>query len=141
MNSPSQPQLLRGRRPRTAGFRFSFTDGIAIAVCAVATVIAWQWIGHVSLIAPIALGHFFLFCNVFRVHRNYELIWALSFILNFSFWVLGFPDGSIPFGKLFAVQIPITTLLITLEVRSRRYHGIFSRRMNPNLHLYLNDPG
>jgi len=132
VSSPDQSQRQR-RRPRTAGFRFSLTDGIAISVCAVGTFLAWKWIGEFAFVAPITLGHFFLFCNVFRVHRNYELIWAASFIINFSFWVLGTEAGSIPYGKLLAVQLPITALLITLEICSKRYHGIFYRRTNPHV--------
>jgi hypothetical protein len=70
-----------------------------------------------------AVGHFFLFCNVIRMRRNYELIWAALFLVNFA--VLGVGFGA-PWSALL-VQFPFTLVLVFLEVRSPRYRGVFAR--------------
>ena len=113
------------------------TDVVAIIVCAIATWLAWAWVGPLALIAPLALGHFFLFCNVFRIRRSYELIWAASLILNFLVQTYFANTGQVNYFAILAVQTPITLFLIGLELRSQRYHGIASRRINPHLERYL----
>jgi hypothetical protein len=77
-----------------------------------------QWV------IPIAAGHFFLFCNVFRLRRSYELVWTGVFIANVTVW-LYLVDFS--WAGVLAAQLPLTALLIAMEVRSSRYHGIGSR--------------
>ena len=51
-------------------------DGCAIALCAGGVWGLWDLLAEFVWILPCALGHFFLFCNVFRVRRNYELAWT-----------------------------------------------------------------
>jgi len=125
-------------RPRTWGCRFSRLDGFAIAICIALTVIGWQWVGAFALAAPLVLGHFFLFCNVFRIRRSYELIWAGVFVINFSAMLFRAAEsGTFPMGMLLLVQLPVTAILIGLEIRSPRYHGLCSRRWNKSLDKYL----
>ena len=106
------------------GFRFSAGDAVALAVAAVATWLLLPRIGFLAWLFPFALGHFFLFCNVFRVRRSYELIWAAGFLLNFGAWMV---SGGFDWLGVLAVQTPLTLLLIVLEIRSPRYHGVFAR--------------
>lgn len=119
---------------RTAGFRFSVVDGIAIALCAFGvyglreTMLEFVWL------LPFALGHFFLFCNVFRVRRNYELTWTAIFLVNFCAW---FFAGEFSWVAVLAVQTPVTAIAVVAEMRSPRYHGIFARKLNPRLDEYL----
>jgi hypothetical protein len=101
-------------KSRAYGFRFSLVDGLVIAICAVATYVAWPAIGSLSLLFPYVLGHFFLFCNVFRIRRQPELIWAGSFVLNFGIWVA---LGKFGITAPFLAQIPVTVLLIVMECR------------------------
>ena len=75
-----------------------------------------------ALLFPIVLGHFFLFCNVFRVRRKYELIWAFLFIVNAGAWWL---CDSFGWWPVLATQAPITLFFIAKEVVSPEYHGIF----------------
>jgi hypothetical protein len=120
-------------RQRTAGFRFSLVDGCAIALCAFGVWGLWDLLGEFVWILPVALGHFFLFCNVFRVRRGYELAWAALFLINFSAWfLLGFS-----WAGVLAAQAPVTLLAIGAEMRSPRYHGVFSRRLNERIDEYL----
>ncbi len=122
---------------RTAGTRFSTVDGIAIVACAAITWFAFSTFGKLAWLPAIVLGHFFLFCNVFRIHRNYELIWAGCFIANFGVWVLCSP-AHVPLEWILLCQIPITVILILLEMRGPNYHGILANRLNPKLEAYLN---
>ncbi|CAK0748261.1 hypothetical protein CCP3SC1_1760005 [Gammaproteobacteria bacterium] len=39
-----------------------------------------SYVWWAGLLIGLVLGHFFLFCNVFRVTRQTELIWAGAFI-------------------------------------------------------------
>src|SRR5665213_3128330 len=62
------------------GFRISLLD-IGVLVCGIiGSILAWQivwWIGFAILFVII---HFFLFCNVFRISRPPELVWAVVFV-------------------------------------------------------------
>ena len=112
-----------GRRRR--GFRLSGTDVVVIAVCGIATWRLLPEIGTYAWFFPITLGHFFLFCNVFRIRRKYELIWAVFFLCNVAVWPFAVGDIN-PWGVLLC-QTPITIGLIAMECFSPRYHGIFCR--------------
>jgi hypothetical protein len=112
------------------GFRLSVRDGVVLLVgCAVSLWLPegfkpFRWV------VLVAVGHFFLFCNVFRISRALELIWAAIFILAtigaeaFSFF--GWPVISIAIG--------VTTVgVVACEMRKPSYHGICWKRINPRL--------
>ncbi len=106
------------------GFRFSPRDAAVVVVCTLATAWLWGRVGSLSLLLFVVLGHFFLFCNVFRVRMRYELIWASSFVLNASAWQL---MDALGWQTVLGSQIPITVLVIGAELRSPSYHGIGHR--------------
>ena len=62
------------------GVRLSSVDVFVLvagtAGVAAASTVTW-WYG---LLSGIVLAHFFLFCNVFRVSRPLELLWAGAFV-------------------------------------------------------------
>lgn len=118
MSSPS-PSWWNLKRP--AGFRFSATDGLAILACGVLTATAWKSVGSLAWLFPIVLGHFFLFCNVFRVHRSSELTWAGLFVLNVGLWV---SLAQLNWAGILGVQTPFTLLAILRALLSRDYHGV-----------------
>ncbi len=110
---------------RRAGARFSRADGIAIAICALLTWGLRDLAGSFAWLPAAALGHFFLFCNVFRVRRSLEVAWAGVFLANFAAWSwIGFS-----WPAVLAVQTPVTVLAIGVEMRSPRSHGIGSSRV------------
>ena len=120
---------------RTWGFRFSVTDGAAVAICAVATMALWRPTEGMAFLFPFVLGHFFLFCNIFRVRRKPELIWAAVFLVNSGAWWLG---GNFSWLGVMAIQLPLTAALIVLEMRQPWYRGIFAQRINrEHLEQYL----
>jgi hypothetical protein len=109
---------------KSSGFRFAVTDAIVLGVAA-----AGAWLLHpveplLTWLIVFAVGHFFLFCNVIRMRRSYELVWAALFLVNFG--AFGVALGA-PF-KALLVQFPFTLLLVLLEVRDPRYRGMFARR-------------
>ncbi len=107
------------------GFRLSAIDLLAIAICAIATIAALPILGEIAWLFPITLGHFFLFCNVFRIRREFELFWAGVFVINVACWALA---GHFDWLNVLAVQTPLTATLIITECFSPSYHGIFCKQ-------------
>lgn len=119
--------------PRTAGFRLSVTDAIVLALGTIATIASIGPLGPMAGLFPMAVGHFFLFCNVFRLRRRYELIWTAVFLVNFTAWTF----TEFTWAGVLAIQLPLTAVVIALEMRSPRYHGVLAARVNPRLPEYL----
>ena len=112
------------------GFRFSIWDAIVLfvgAYVALDTVCVEPWLG---IAIGCVIAHFFLFCNVVRMERAAELMWAAVFVLlAASSIVLGLPQWPVTL----AISIAFSTALVVVEVRKPSYHGIFWRRLNPGL--------
>ena len=127
---------MTNHKPRTCGFRFSWADAVAVIVCAVATWLAWPWVGSLAILMPYVLGHFFLFCNIFRIRRKAELIWAGVFLVNFAACsLLGRLEIAVPL----LAQLPVTIAALVWEIRQPTYHGIVCRKLNrKNIDRYLN---
>ena len=112
------------------GFRLSIRDVIVLVVgigSSIAFVkIAWQ----ASLIIAFAIGHFFLFCNVFRISRSLEFMWAGIFVVLAGGTICAdFPN----WHATLVVSIVMTSLVILIEMRRPSYHGIFWQQINPRL--------
>ena len=110
--------------PPPSGFRFSREDAWVLTFGVVLTIIWWKIQPALAPALPIVLGHFFLFCNVFRIPRRSELIWAGVFLLNALFWALKSDVLRIDWLTLLAVQAPVTIGLILYEMRQPGYHGV-----------------
>lgn len=121
-------------RARSSGFRLWPTD---VAVILAAPQAAW-WLavplGPVAWALPVALAHFFLFCNVFRVRRGIELAWAGVFVVHVAAWLA---LDSLRWPLVIGLQAPVTLAVIAVELRSPGYHGILARRINPRLDEWL----
>lgn len=121
-------------RAQWVGFRFSATDavilvcGIALAALLRAREFPLWWL------VPMVLGHFFLFCNVFRVRRSYEITWAFLFLLNVGFWL---SRARFDWAAALLTQTPFTLAAIGAEMLSWRYHGVAARRINSRLSEYV----
>lgn len=115
--------------PRSApGFRFSWTDAVVLVVGAV--LITWlaRLSGELALLAGFVIGHFFLFCNVFRIGRQPELVWAGAFVA-----LAGLSLGleCLDLRVALGLALALSTGLILREMRLPRYHGVFWKRVNP----------
>ncbi|SPE51674.1 conserved membrane hypothetical protein [Verrucomicrobia bacterium] len=119
---------------RTWGCRFSATDAVALSAFGAAGAVLYLPGSSLWWVVAIAAGHFFLFCNVFRLVRRRELIWAAVFVLNVTFWIL---LGRLDCSNVMACQLPVSTGVIAWEIKATRYHGIFADRLNPKLGDYI----
>ena len=119
---------------RTCGFQCSIRDGVVLAGGGAVSVLLWSNLDAYALLLPVVLVHFFLFCNVVRLWRGYELLWAAAFMANFGAWLA---SGAFNWWGVLAVQTPLTLALIALQLRSPYYHGVFSRRINPRVDDFL----
>jgi hypothetical protein len=128
-DSRSRPSMSASSlSPRPPGFRFWWTDAAVIIACVVLTWLVWRPLGPLALFFPVTLGHFFLFCNVFRLRRKYEVVWTALYVLNVAGWLIG---GELNWPGVLALQTPVTIAAITLEIKSPRYHGVFWKKVNP----------
>src|SRR5215213_8330009 len=100
---------------RRCGFRFSATDAVVTAVGAGGNWLLREALQEMAPLPAIVLVHFFLFCNVFRIRRSYELIWAAAFVVNLLAWQVA---GAMSWPRVLAVQLPVTVLAIASEMRS-----------------------
>ena len=86
-----------------------------------------RWFGFA--IAFVVL-HFFLFCNVLRMSRPLELIWAGIFaglaIATISFGLLSWP-------AVFATSGGVTVMVAVMEALRPSYHGVCWQKLNPRL--------
>ena len=112
------------------GFRLSEIDvGVLIAGVLSSVLIARfdEWFAFVVLFT---LGHFFLFCNVLRMSRPLELLWAVLFVLlAVNTILLGFP----PWIYTFSIMLLATIILTVVQALRPSYHGVFWRQLNPDL--------
>lgn len=121
-------------RPRTWGFRLSAIDVAVLLAAGPTAWLLWPRIGPVAGCIPAAVGHFFLFCNIFRIIRWKELLWAAAFLANVAAWALA---DAWSWAGILAVQTPLTVVLLGSELRTARYHGVWARRLNPRLDEWL----
>ncbi|MDP1734587.1 MAG: hypothetical protein Q8L44_09525 [Sulfuritalea sp.] len=117
-------------KPFSPGFRLSVTDVIVLVAGAAGTVLAAQVQWWMGLIVGVAVGHFFLFCNVFRVARPLELAWSALFVVlagaTITFGQPGWPAA-------LSLTLIGTVLVIVAQVRKPSYHGIAWERFNSKL--------
>lgn len=117
------------------GFRASASDLCAIAAAIVGATALYPSFPAASLIIAVTTFHFFLFCNVFRIRRRPELIWAGGFLL-LSYATIRF--GSPDWPATIAAAFSLATGLIMRETRHPSYHGIGWKRLNPRLETWWN---
>ncbi len=112
------------------GFRLSEIDvGILLAGLPISVLIG-RLDESLTLVVLFTLAHFFLFCNVVRMSRPLELLWAVLFVvLAVSTILSGFP----PWIYTFSIMLLVTAILMVVQVLRPSYHGVFWRRLNPDL--------
>lgn len=121
--------------PRRHGFRVSFWDALILLLGLGLTF--WLRAQDFPLwwVVPMVVGHFFLFCNVFRVWWRLELSWAAAFVMMVGIHLAAGHTGWL---SPLIMQTPMTLFVVWLQLRSPWYHGILARRVNPRLHEFLN---
>jgi len=112
------------------GFRLSAFDVVVLVAGGAAsayTMSADRWLG--VAIAFVVL-HFFLFCNLLRMSRPLERLWAGSFLL------LSAGAGSLGLWSwpvALAASLGVTATVALIELRRPSYHGVGWRTLNPAL--------
>ena len=119
---------------RTYSFRFSIIDFFVLVITMVSSVYLWQYTVEMSILILFVVGHFFLFCNIFRVRRGPELIWTGFFLANSTFWLVLLEENII---GLLVTTLIFTIIIIANELCLPCYHGIFAKNINKSLDLYL----
>ena len=115
------------------GFRISAVDTGILIVGGASTVYLASVEPLASFMVTVVVGHFFLFCNVFRISRPPELIWAFAFTtMAVSNFYIGIPSWVVTTF----VSIVISISVIFREIRLPSYHGIYWRRWNPQLEAW-----
>ena len=113
------------------GFRCSALDAVVLAAGILASFAIGRQGGWMSFVIPYVVGHFFLFCNVFRISRRLELLWAVLFV---ALALLTVTSGRPGWPTTIAVSFAATLVVIGLALRQPSYHGIGWKRWNPELH-------
>lgn len=114
------------------GFRVSTLDVFVLVVggaFAANIGLAHFWFG--ASIA-FAIGHFFLFCNIVRMRRAFELLWAAAFVAL----AVGTSRGWWSWPTALGVSLTLTVALVAVELRKPSYHGAFWRQINPGLPVW-----
>lgn len=129
---------MKEERKFQPGFRFSLIDGFILIAAASGARWAWKfewWLG--AMIAFVVL-HFFLFCNVFRITRKSELLWAGIFVL-LAGSAIAFEQPA--WWAVFVGGLLLSAALIAMETRKPCYHGVAWRRWNPGLEEWWRNQG
>lgn len=106
------------------------TDALVLIVGSIASFIVGTQVWWAGIVVAFVVGHFFLFCNVFRVRRKPELVWASLFVLLAASTVLTEKPG---WMVTFAVSFLVAVMLIYRETKMLSYHGVGWQRLNPGL--------
>ncbi len=112
------------------GFRFTRSDALVLVAGAVGTAMAWRvdpWLGTAVLL-PVAM--FFVFCNVVRMVRRLELVWAAAYLAGcLARQGPGWPS----WPWLVGGSVALAAGLVVLQLRRPDYHGVGWQRCNPQL--------
>ena len=112
------------------GFRLSSLDVVVLLVGGVASACAAfvnMWFG---IAIAFVVSHFFLFCNVLRMSRPLELVWATVFC---GLAIAAITFRLLPWPVVLAVSAVVTVIVAIIEARRPSYHGVGWRQLNPRL--------
>lgn len=111
------------------GFQISLSDALVLAAGISATAAMAGSGSWFALIPGFVVGNFFFFCNVFRIARQSELLWTFCFLAAAGAAVMDW----ISWPPVFAGGMLLSVVLFLVEFRKPSYHGIWWKRINPDL--------
>ncbi|MHC5056928.1 MAG: hypothetical protein ACYTKD_19780 [Planctomycetota bacterium] len=112
------------------GFRLSVLDAAALGAGACLFIVAIVLTWRVAFAVVFVVGHFFLFCNVFRIARILELMWVAVFVaLEGGRLSTGTPVIS----TVIWISLALTVCVVLVELRRPSYHGVLWKTVNPGL--------
>jgi hypothetical protein len=121
------------------GFRLSGVDVGVLVLGGVLAGWAWAWDGFLAGVVGFVVLHFFLFCNVLRMRRGLELVWAGAFVAMAGGVMVAGATAWRPW--VFVGALGVTVWMATLEMRGEGYHGVGWRRVNPGLEEWFRKQG
>ena len=118
------------------GFRISTIDILVLITGGISAGYGYSHSKMISFIILFVVGHFFIFCNVTRMSRIPELIWTGIFLI--------LAGSSISTGQpnwltTFSLSTTTTIIMIVLETRKPRYHGVLWQTINPKLPIWFQE--
>ncbi len=90
----------------------------------------WMYVWWWGFAPAFALAHFFFFCNVVRIARPLELLWAGVFVVLAGATVAFETPGWLVTAL---VSLLVTVVVVAVEVRKPSYHGVGWQWINPEL--------
>ena len=117
-------------KPFSPGFRISKTDSFVLIAGSIGAGMAAQIEWWMGMIIAFVVGHFFLFCNVFRVARPLEMAWATLFTTSAGSTIVMAQPG---WPITFAATLAATVVVIVMQMRNPAYHGVAWQTINPGL--------
>ena len=119
-----------GNRKFQPGFRLSEMDVGILLLGICSSVLLARLDERLGMTVLFVLAHFFLFCNVLRMSRPLELIWAGLFVLLAgSTFTFGLP----PWNTTLVGMLVVTVILAIIQFLQPSYHGVLWRKINPKL--------
>ena len=115
------------------GFRLSLRDVIVILIGIAAAAYLFRIEPWWSFIVVFVVAHFFLFCNVVRMARPFELAWAGVFLALSTATLLAEVPG---WPATASVSLVVTVVIVVLQMRKPSYHGLGWQRINPGLRTW-----
>lgn len=112
------------------GFRLSAVDVFVLVAATLAAIILSMYVWWWGFVTVFVLAHFFLFCNVVRMARPLELVWAGVFVALAGATV-AFETPSWLVTTL--ASLLVTVVVVVTESRKPSYHGMGWQRINPGL--------
>jgi len=112
------------------GFRLSALDVVVLVAGGVASAYATTFDRWLAVAIAFVVAHFFLFCNVLRMSRPLELIWAATFA---ALAVAAISQGVPSWPVVFAISSTVTVIVAAIEMRRPSYHGVGWQKLNPRL--------
>jgi hypothetical protein len=115
------------------GFRLSIVDVIVLVLGTAATIVfstmVWWW----GFVPAFVLAHFFLFCNIVRMARPLELVWAGVFVIQAGATIaMDTPSWLVTA----VVSLAVTVVVVVVEMRKPSYHGVGWQWINPGLRAW-----
>jgi len=112
------------------GFRLAWFEVFVLALGSAGAIILGSTNWQAGLLVAFVVIHFFLFCNVFRISRALELIWAAVFLTLSGGTIAWDVPG---WMTTVAASLCLTVLVVMLEMGKPSYHGVWWNSINPGL--------
>ena len=112
------------------GFRLSTVDVFVLVGGTTAAIVLSMYVWWWGFVTAFVLAHFFLFCNVVRMARPLELIWANVLVVLAGATIAFETPGWLVTAL---ASLLVTVIVVVVEMRKLSYHGVGWQRINPGL--------